>query len=58
LLPQDITRVELTEAEVRTADVVVVATDHDAFDYALVERAGSYVFDTRNRCRGDRVEVL
>lgn len=58
LLPPDVTRVELTEAEVRTADVVVVATDHDAFDYALVERVGSYVFDTRNRCRGDRVEVL
>lgn len=49
---------ELTEAEIRAADVVVVATDHDDFDYALVERAGAYVFDTRNRCQGDRVEVL
>ncbi|TDC24897.1 nucleotide sugar dehydrogenase [Streptomyces sp. 8K308] len=59
LLPQDITRVQLTEAEVRAADAVVVATDHDAFDYALVERAGAYVFDTRNRCRrGENVEVL
>lgn len=58
LLPPDITRVELTEAEVRTADVVLVTTDHDAFDYALVEEAASYVLDTRNRCRGERVEVL
>ncbi|MFF0051725.1 nucleotide sugar dehydrogenase [Streptomyces sp. NPDC005498] len=58
LVPPDITRVELTEAEIRAADVVVVATDHDAFDYALVEEAGAYVLDTRNRCRGERVEVL
>ncbi len=58
LVPPDITRVELTEAEIRTADVVLVTTDHDAFDYALVERAGAYVFDTRNRCRGERVEIL
>lgn len=58
LLPPDITCVELTEAEIRAADVVVVATDHDTFDYPLVEQAGAYVLDTRNRCHGDRVEVL
>ncbi|QEV40212.1 nucleotide sugar dehydrogenase [Streptomyces nodosus] len=58
LVPPDITRVELTEAEVRAADVIVVATDHDAFDYALIEDAGAYVLDTRNRCRGERVEIL
>ncbi|MFE0329240.1 nucleotide sugar dehydrogenase [Streptomyces sp. NPDC003753] len=58
LVPPDITRVELTEEEVRAADAIVVATDHDAFDYALVEQAGAYVLDTRNRCRGERVEVL
>ncbi|WP_316959453.1 nucleotide sugar dehydrogenase [Streptomyces sp. TRM68367] len=58
LLPPDIVCVKLTEAEIRAADVVVVAIDHDDFDYALVERAGAYVFDTRNRCPGDCVEVL
>lgn len=58
LVPLDITRVEFNEAEIRAADVVLVATDHDVFDYALVERAGAYVLDTRNRCRGERVEIL
>ncbi|WP_240134523.1 nucleotide sugar dehydrogenase [Streptomyces sp. MUM 178J] len=58
LLPPDIMCVELTEEEIRAADVVVVATDHDVFDYSLVERTASYVLDTRNRCRGERVEVL
>ncbi|GAA1358220.1 nucleotide sugar dehydrogenase [Streptomyces beijiangensis] len=50
LLPRDLLCVELTEDEVREADAVVVATDHDVFDYAMVERCASYVFDARNRC--------
>jgi UDP-N-acetyl-D-glucosamine dehydrogenase len=57
-LPDGVSVVDLTEAEVAAADAVVVLTDHDEFDYGLVERAGSYVFDTRNRCRGRVVERL
>jgi UDP-N-acetyl-D-glucosamine dehydrogenase len=58
LLPQGVCRVELTEAEIAAADAVVVLTDHDAFDYQLVERAASYVFDTRHRCRASAAEQL
>lgn len=50
-IPGGVTVVDLTEREVRTADAVVVVTDHDAFDYDLVVRHARYVFDTRNRCR-------
>jgi UDP-N-acetyl-D-mannosaminuronic acid dehydrogenase/UDP-N-acetyl-D-glucosamine dehydrogenase len=57
-LPDGVGVVDLTEAEVAAADAVVVLTDHDEFDYHLVERASSYVFDTRNRCRGRAVERL
>ncbi|CAM5616261.1 UDP-N-acetyl-D-glucosamine dehydrogenase [Streptomyces spiroverticillatus] len=49
-LPDDVLLVELTGAEVRAADAVVLATDHDAFDYPLIERNASYLFDARNRC--------
>ncbi|MBD3145448.1 nucleotide sugar dehydrogenase [Microbispora bryophytorum] len=49
---------DLTGAELAAADAVVVLTDHDCFDYELVQRAASFVFDTRNRCRGDDVERL
>jgi nucleotide sugar dehydrogenase len=42
-----VTMVELTDEEVAAADAVVVLTDHDAFDRAVVARAG-YVLDTRN----------
>ncbi|MFJ2739476.1 nucleotide sugar dehydrogenase [Streptomyces sp. NPDC087440] len=49
-LPPDVLLVELTGEEVRTADAVVLATDHDAFDYPLIERNAAYLFDARNRC--------
>jgi UDP-N-acetyl-D-glucosamine dehydrogenase len=58
LLPRDVLCVELTEAEIRAADAVVIATDHDVFDYELVERCAAYLFDARNRCRGGRADRL
>ncbi|MGH3391488.1 MAG: nucleotide sugar dehydrogenase [Actinomadura sp.] len=57
-VPGDVGLVELAERELRAADAVVVLADHDEFDYALIERASSYVFDTRNRCHGLEVERL
>jgi len=57
-LPAGVAIVDLCEAELAAADAVVVLTDHDVFDYRLVERVGSYVFDTRDRCHGSNVERL
>lgn len=57
-LPADLLCVELTYQEAAAADVVVVATDHDVFDYPMLARAAPYVFDTRDRCRGGSVERL
>jgi UDP-N-acetyl-D-glucosamine dehydrogenase len=37
---------------------VVLVTDHDAFDYDLVEAHARYVLDTRNRLDGAVVERL
>ncbi|MEV4247618.1 nucleotide sugar dehydrogenase [Streptosporangium canum] len=58
LLPPGIEIVRPTGRELALADVVVILTDHDCFDYELVEQMGAYVFDTRNRCRGPNVERL
>ncbi|MEU4642864.1 nucleotide sugar dehydrogenase [Micromonospora sp. NPDC023814] len=57
-IPGGVLVVELTEREIRTADAVVVVTDHDVFDYDLVVRHARYVFDSRNRCSGPVVEHL
>jgi nucleotide sugar dehydrogenase len=48
-LPDDIALVECTEEMVRAADLVVVVTDHDEFDYDMVRREATRIFDTRNR---------
>ena len=54
-----ISRAELTAETLRSADAVVVLTDHDAFDYDLVAAEAPYVLDTRNRvARRDTVEIL
>jgi len=58
LMPAGIDRVDLTAEELDRSDVVVLLTDHDAFDYDMIAENSSYVFDTRNRCRGPRVERL
>ena len=50
--------VEATADELSAADAVVLVTDHDAFDYDLVERHARYVLDTRNRLDGTSVERL
>jgi UDP-N-acetyl-D-mannosaminuronic acid dehydrogenase/UDP-N-acetyl-D-glucosamine dehydrogenase len=57
-VPAGITAVDLTEDEVAEADLVIVLTDHDDFDYALLGRNASKVFDTRNRLGIPDVERL
>jgi UDP-N-acetyl-D-glucosamine dehydrogenase len=54
----DLAQVDLTESEVRSADAVVVVTDHDDFDYDMVAECARYILDTRNRIRGPRIESL
>ncbi len=44
--------VALTEQVVRSADCVVVTTDHQNVDYAMVVRNAQLVVDTRNATRG------
>jgi UDP-N-acetyl-D-glucosamine dehydrogenase len=50
--------VELTGEALASADQVVVLTDHDCFDWDLVERHSASTFDTRCRLGGPAVEHL
>lgn len=47
-------RVDLTQEEVNRADAIVIVTDHDGLDYAMVASARCLVLDTRNRLEGKR----
>jgi len=51
-------RVDLTSGELAEADVVVLLTDHDAFDYELVCQHAGFIFDCRRRLSGPNVETL
>jgi UDP-N-acetyl-D-glucosamine dehydrogenase len=47
-VPTDIVRVDLTAEELTDADAVVLLTDHDAFDMAMVAEHAAFVLDTRH----------
>ena len=57
--PVDVAPVHLTEVEVSAADVVLVVTDHDVFDWDMISRSARRVLDSRHRLpRSARVEYL
>jgi UDP-N-acetyl-D-mannosaminuronic acid dehydrogenase/UDP-N-acetyl-D-glucosamine dehydrogenase len=57
-VPEGVTLVECGDEQLRAADLIVVLTDHDALDWAAVERHSPRVFDTRNRLAGPAVNRL
>ena len=60
-LPVDtrLVRVEPTPEELAAADVVVLLTDHDSFDYELIAEHAPFVLDCRRRLpSGPTIEVL
>jgi UDP-N-acetyl-D-mannosaminuronic acid dehydrogenase/UDP-N-acetyl-D-glucosamine dehydrogenase len=57
--PEGVAVVELSAAELAAADLVVVVTDHDDFDWQLVQEAVTPVLDTRHCLEpADRVHFL
>ncbi|MEW6155676.1 MAG: nucleotide sugar dehydrogenase [Actinomycetota bacterium] len=54
-----VVRVQCTPEEVEAADIVVLLTDHDAFDFEMVAAKAGHVLDTRHRLApGPNVEYL
>jgi UDP-N-acetyl-D-glucosamine dehydrogenase len=58
LVDPRVRRIELTAAELAAADAVMVLTDHDLFDWDLVQEHAPFIFDTRHRVTGGHVEHL
>ena len=56
--PPASTLVEPTQRALDAADVVVVLTDHDEFDWDAVAAVADKVLDTRNRLAGTGAEIL
>jgi len=45
----DLQSVKLTPENIKLFDVIVLATDHDKFDYKLIEKEAMLIVDTRGR---------
>jgi UDP-N-acetyl-D-glucosamine dehydrogenase len=57
--PAGVVPISITDAELRAADLVVVTTDHDSFDWELVFECAPRVLDTRHRIpAGTHIEHL
>ncbi|HEX2272396.1 MAG TPA: UDP binding domain-containing protein, partial [Acidimicrobiales bacterium] len=57
--PQRVPRAEVTSEELSAADLVVLLTDHDEFDYGLVAEHARSILDTRRRLHAcPQVEYL
>ena len=50
--------VDADVAALAAADVVVVLTDHDEFDWDAIATVADKVLDTRNRLAGTPAEIL
>ena len=54
----DLRSVQLSPETLAQFDVVLLATDHDAFDYDLIAAHASLIVDTRGRYREPRANVV
>lgn len=54
----DLQHVELTADSLTAADCILLATDHDCFDYEQIQRHGRLIVDTRGRYQGDFDNVI
>jgi UDP-N-acetyl-D-glucosamine dehydrogenase len=45
----DLKSVELTKKNINSFDIILLATDHDDFDYDLIEKEARLIVDTRGR---------
>jgi UDP-N-acetyl-D-glucosamine dehydrogenase len=54
----DLASVELTPSVLESFDVVLLATDHDKFDYELIRRHAKLIVDTRGVYRGSDPRIV
>jgi UDP-N-acetyl-D-glucosamine dehydrogenase len=54
----DLASIDLTPEELHSYDLVLLATDHDRFDYETIERHAKLIVDTRGRYLGARANVV
>lgn len=56
--PEGVERASLDRVTIEAADAVILVTDHDEFDLAILEAGSTPVLDTKNRVSGAYIERL
>ena len=54
----DLNSVDLTADFLSQIDCVLLATDHDKFDYQLIEKKASLIVDTRGRFSSNASHIV
>jgi UDP-N-acetyl-D-glucosamine dehydrogenase len=54
----NLSSIPLTRKNLKESDCVIVATDHDNFDYDMIAEASQLIVDTRGRFRKDNPHIL
>ncbi|MDG0816270.1 nucleotide sugar dehydrogenase [Bdellovibrio svalbardensis] len=54
----DLKSIEMTSAKIASYDCVLVATDHDKFDYDMILNSAQVIVDARGRYRGNHAKVI
>ena len=50
----DLTSIELTTENIQQFDLVLLVTDHDNFDYGLIEKEAKLIVDSRGKMKPDK----
>ena len=56
--PEDVDRVDGTEADLENADLILYLVDHSSFDREMIASAEAPVLDCRKALKGDLVNYL
>ncbi|MBO9665560.1 MAG: nucleotide sugar dehydrogenase [Bdellovibrio sp.] len=54
----DLRAVDVTATTIASYDCIVVATDHDKFDYSMIQKSAKLIVDARGRYRGGYENVV
>lgn len=54
----DLSSVELTSSSIKGFDAVILATDHDSFDYELLKQHSAILVDTRGKYKSSTANIV
>lgn len=56
--PNNVERLDSLQTALEKSEIVILVTDHDDFDYSMINNSSVPVLDTRNRLDGELVELM